>query len=86
MLWLGLTAAFVTFIVGNGVRYVSWPRLVPIDDVLTYEGPGWKSGQHGRGLAMFKATHDRSRVGPRSLPVANKGWAPPDISEKKRMD
>lgn len=36
----------------KGISYVSWPRLNPPVEVLTYQGPGFKSTQHGRGMSI----------------------------------
>ena len=34
----------------HGVDYVSWPRLLPPTDIINYSGPGYRSGNHGKGL------------------------------------
>ncbi|KAG6820754.1 hypothetical protein H0H93_012018 [Arthromyces matolae] len=44
-----LTAALI-FIFIHGIDYVSWPRLIPPTDVIYYNGPGYRSGNHGKGL------------------------------------
>lgn len=36
------TAAFA-YIRTHGVEYVSWPRLKRLDDVIYYDGPGFRS-------------------------------------------
>jgi len=52
LLWLtvfGLSTAF-TFI--HGLEYVSWPRLMPLTDVIYYDGPGFRSAHHGKGFGI----------------------------------
>lgn len=50
MLWLVVAALAITLIMVYGIEYVSWPRLIPPTDVIYYEGPGYRSGNHGKGL------------------------------------
>jgi hypothetical protein len=38
------------FIFIHGIDYVSWPRLLPPTDVIYYNGPGFRSGNKGKGL------------------------------------
>jgi hypothetical protein len=38
------------FIIIHGIDYVSWPRLIPLTDIIYYNGPGFRSGHHGKGL------------------------------------
>jgi phosphatidylinositol 4-phosphatase len=35
----------------NGVNYVNWPRLIPLTDVIEYNGPGANMGKRGRGIS-----------------------------------
>ncbi|KJA26115.1 hypothetical protein HYPSUDRAFT_36978 [Hypholoma sublateritium FD-334 SS-4] len=51
LLWFSLFAVAMTFIMIHGIDYVSWPRLNPLTDVIYYEGPGFRSGHHGKGLS-----------------------------------
>ncbi|KAG5353447.1 hypothetical protein C0989_006603 [Termitomyces sp. Mn162] len=48
-LTLPRTSAFI-FMFIHGIDYVSWPRLIPLTDVIYYNGPGFRSGNHGKGL------------------------------------
>ncbi|KAJ7630572.1 SacI homology domain-containing protein [Roridomyces roridus] len=54
--FIGLSSGSLTlalslaFIVLHGVDYVSWPRLVPSTEYIYYKGPGFRSGQHGKGF------------------------------------
>ena len=34
----------------HGIDYVAWPRLLPPTDIIHYSGPGYRSGQNGKGL------------------------------------
>lgn len=42
----------LVFIFAHGVEYVSWPRLLPLTDIIYYEGPGFRSGHAGKGLGI----------------------------------
>ena len=50
LLWFFLFAVAMVFIVIHGIDYVSWPRLNPPTDIIYYNGPGYRSGHHGKGL------------------------------------
>jgi phosphatidylinositol 4-phosphatase len=42
----------------HGVDYVAWPRLIPPVDAIYYEGPGFRSGQRGKGFKLsFLSKH-----------------------------
>ncbi|KAG6869151.1 hypothetical protein C0993_012250 [Termitomyces sp. T159_Od127] len=49
-LTLPRTSAALLFMFVNGIDYVSWPRLIPLTDIIYYNGPGFRSGNHGKGL------------------------------------
>ncbi|KAJ4476661.1 SacI homology domain-containing protein [Lentinula aciculospora] len=49
-LWIMLLLASTIFMVTYGIDYVSWPKLIPLDSVIYYEGPGYRSAKHGMGL------------------------------------
>ncbi|KAK4047513.1 Phosphoinositide phosphatase sac1 [Microbotryomycetes sp. JL221] len=53
---LMIGALFITFnfITTNGIRYVSHPKLVSLDDVLEYNGKGFESGRRGRPMGVAK--------------------------------
>jgi len=51
-LWLAMAFFAGTYIWGNGTSYVSWPRLNPPLEVLSYNGPGAHSARRGRGLSL----------------------------------
>ena len=50
MLWISFAVASLAFIVIHGIDYVAWPRLLPPTDLIYYNGPGFRSGQHGKGF------------------------------------
>lgn len=50
LLWFVLLSLSLGFIVLHGIDYVNWPRLIPLDDAIHYSGPGFRSGQKGKGL------------------------------------
>ncbi|KAG9031598.1 hypothetical protein FRB95_002527 [Tulasnella sp. JGI-2019a] len=52
MFWAIIAALSFTYIASHGVEYVSWPRLNPPVDALFYDGPGHKTGMHGRGKSL----------------------------------
>ncbi|KAG8678169.1 hypothetical protein FRC09_020061, partial [Ceratobasidium sp. 395] len=51
-LWMIFLVISVIFISIHGTAYVAWPRLnaSAVRDVLMYDGPGFRSTQHGRGM------------------------------------
>ncbi|KAF9056681.1 inositol/phosphatidylinositol phosphatase [Panaeolus papilionaceus] len=50
MLWFALFSIAMTFMFINGVDYVAWPKLNPMTDIIYYNGPGYRSAHHGKGL------------------------------------
>lgn len=50
MLWITLLTVSVGFVIVHGIDYVSWPRLLPLTDIIFYTGPGFRSGHHGKGV------------------------------------
>ncbi|KAH7929386.1 inositol phosphatidylinositol phosphatase [Leucogyrophana mollusca] len=50
MLWFTIASLSLVFIMIHGIDYVSWPRLIPPTDIIYYEGPGFRSGHHGKGF------------------------------------
>ncbi|KIM31856.1 hypothetical protein M408DRAFT_327265, partial [Serendipita vermifera MAFF 305830] len=43
LFWMSLATAAFAYIRAHGVEYVSWPRLKRLDDVIYYDGPGFRS-------------------------------------------
>ena len=43
LLWFLISFFSLFYIRAHGVEYVSWPRLKPLDDVIYYDGPGFRS-------------------------------------------
>ncbi|WVQ95382.1 hypothetical protein IAU59_002479 [Kwoniella sp. CBS 9459] len=52
ILWVFLAFFSGSYIWGNGTSYVSWPRLNPPLEVLSWSGPGARSIPRGRGLSL----------------------------------
>ena len=50
MLWFALLSVALIFMLLHGIDYVAWPRLNPPTDIIYYSGPGYRSGQNGKGL------------------------------------
>lgn len=42
-------AISLLYIFSHGIEYVNWPKLNPPVEAIFYEGPGFRSTQHGRG-------------------------------------
>jgi phosphatidylinositol 4-phosphatase len=51
-LWFTLAVLSTIFILIHGIDYVSWPRLIPLTDIIHYNGPGFRSGYHGTGFGL----------------------------------
>jgi phosphatidylinositol 4-phosphatase len=51
-LWFTLVVLSTVFIFIHGIDYVSWPRLLPLTEVIHYNGPGFRSGRHGTGFGL----------------------------------
>ncbi|CED84124.1 Putative phosphoinositide phosphatase [Phaffia rhodozyma] len=47
--WLPITAFALLYMLTNGIHYVNWPRLNPPGEILSWEGPGFRSVRKGRG-------------------------------------
>jgi phosphatidylinositol 4-phosphatase len=77
VLWFTLMLLSVLFILAHGMDYVSWPKLVPMDDVLYYDGPGKRYGNAGKGIKI-EALSSR-RVGKSQIHEIEMGT-------KKRID
>lgn len=52
MLWFILLSLSLVFIFAHGLEYVNWPRLLPLTDIIYYDGPGFRSGAKGRGFGI----------------------------------
>jgi phosphatidylinositol 4-phosphatase len=58
MLWFTFASLSLLFILIHGIDYVSWPRLIPPTDVIYYNGPGFRSGNNGKGLGSSAESPD----------------------------
>lgn len=52
LLWIFLASISLLFIMIHGIDYVSWPRLTPLTDTIFYDGPGYRSANHGKGFGI----------------------------------
>ena len=60
MLWFSLAFVALVFIFIHGIDYVNWPRLLPLSDIVHYDGPGFREAHNGKGLGI-PALDSRSR-------------------------
>jgi hypothetical protein len=51
-LWFTLVVVSTIFIFIHGLDYVAWPRLLPLTELIHYNGPGFRSGHHGMGFGL----------------------------------
>ncbi|KAF8324844.1 inositol/phosphatidylinositol phosphatase [Cantharellus anzutake] len=58
LFWFLFITISLVYILGHGVEYVQWPRLNPPNEVIFYEGPGYKSGRKGTGFTIPFGLHD----------------------------
>ncbi|KAF9458360.1 inositol/phosphatidylinositol phosphatase [Collybia nuda] len=58
--WFSLFTVALLFILFHGIDYVSWPRLLPLTDVIFYSGPGFRSAHNGKG---FKGGQGQTALG-----------------------
>lgn len=86
LFWFILVALSLAFIIVHGIEYVNWPRLLPLSDIVHYDGPGFRSGNNGKGfgiptldpIASEKAFAKRRRAGSRLGEI--------EMGEKRRVD
>ncbi|QRW08596.1 recessive suppressor of Secretory defect protein [Ceratobasidium sp. AG-Ba] len=64
-IWFIFLVIATIFISIHGTAYVAWPRLnaSAVRDVLMYDGPGYRSTQHGRGMGGTKGGKGGVRMG-----------------------
>lgn len=65
LLWFSLVALSLIFIFAHGIEYVNWPRLLPLLDIIHYDGPGFRSGHRGKGFGIPALDPRRSPTTPR---------------------
>ncbi|KAF9817501.1 hypothetical protein IEO21_03352 [Rhodonia placenta] len=63
LLWFTVATLSLIFIFAHGVEYVSWPRLVPLTDIIYYSGPGFRSGNRGKGFGIPALQIDKLKEG-----------------------
>jgi hypothetical protein len=62
LLWFILLAITITFILVHGIDYVAWPKLNPPTEAIHYQGPGFRSGHHGKGIRGRSAGEELRRL------------------------
>jgi len=86
ILWISFAVASLIFIFIHGIDYVAWPKLLPPTDLIYYDGPGFRSGNHGKGLGdgfakvqtKFAAVSRHRRISSRTEEI--------EMGTKKRVD
>ena len=80
LLWCLVFFLSFFYIRAHGVEYVSWPRLNPLDDVIYYDGPGFRSRKapnhpaHQSSVARGRLTTSKpQRVGMEEVEMGNYG-------------
>ncbi|KAM0750547.1 hypothetical protein T439DRAFT_325617 [Meredithblackwellia eburnea MCA 4105] len=86
VLALILGGVALNHIVTNGVDYVSWPRLVVLDEVLAYNGKGYESGRRGRPVKVIKVGHHAKKASGVVNLGASLGAATSATAKKERKD
>ena len=78
----------LAFIFLHGIDYVNWPRLQPLTDIIYYDGPGYRSAHHGKGIAGYFPQLEGQKAGERKATWLSekKGAMPVDVEAKKRVD
>lgn len=85
LLWITFAVASLVFILIHGIDYVAWPKLLPPTDLIYYNGPGFRSGHHGKGFGdrILKAW---SKLVPSGRPRAPSRIEEIEMGTKKRVD
>ena len=52
LFWFSLVTLSLSFILSHGIEYVNWPRLLPLDDIINYDGPGFRAAFNGKGFGI----------------------------------
>jgi len=80
LLWCLIFSLSFFYIRAHGVEYVSWPRLNPLDDVIYYDGPGFRSRKapshpaHQPAVARGRLTTSKpQRVGMEEIEMGHYG-------------
>ena len=76
-LWFTLVVLSTIFMFIHGLDYVAWPRLLPLTDIIHYNGAGFRSGHHGTG---FGIDFNKLRSG------ANAQWVTRGIRSDMQME
>lgn len=66
----------------HGIEYVAWPKLLPLTDVIHYDGPGFRSGHAGKGMGIAAFKSDT----PRPMKKARNMLQEMEMGTKKHLD
>lgn len=71
----------------HGIEYVNWPRLLPLSDIVHYDGPGFRSGHNGKGFGV--PSLDPARLNEKVLASHKRAGSKLEqieLGEKRRID
>ncbi|EMD41635.1 hypothetical protein CERSUDRAFT_128571 [Gelatoporia subvermispora B] len=71
LLWFAILALSLVFIFAHGIEYVNWPRLLPLTDIIYYEGPGFRSGHRGKGIGLPVLDSVKNKAGAKAREIAD---------------
>ncbi|OCH96696.1 hypothetical protein OBBRIDRAFT_830093 [Obba rivulosa] len=71
LLWFTILALSLVFIFAHGIEYVNWPRLLPLTDIIYYEGPGFRSGHRGKGMGLPVLDSVKNKAGMKARELAD---------------
>ena len=83
LVWVLVALFSAQYMVARGLDYVAWPTLNRPDEVIFYDGPGFKSGQKGR-TGVVKPAGLRSQAAPVLSSTAGRRGAAYSNGDKKR--
>ena len=92
LLWFTIFGISLLFILVHGIDYVSWPRLISLTSIIHYNGPGYRGGNHGKGLSIpaLDMTQLKTKTKAKMLARTHKhGMSNPneiEMGTKKRVD
>jgi hypothetical protein len=86
MFWFILLSLSLAFIFIHGIDYVSWPRLIPLDNIIHYNGPGYRSANRGKGIGGSAQRLKNSTTSLASRRQALSRLEEIEMGTKKRVD
>jgi hypothetical protein len=87
MFWFTLLSISLIFIFVHGIEYVSWPRLIPLNNIVHYEGLGYRSGNHGKGILGSTQIIEKRSASANSVRKGTHSYLEEiEMGTKKRVD